>query len=153
MAGGGDLAALQQVNSRWLEALDSSSGRVYYIDRQTLETAWEPPDLFMDRAQLAAAYCEVLARLDAPKVEGEGDDEASFLAKVRARFPPPAGPPPRRLPPSRHRSAPDPKAWRRGLSVVGEEPPPPPAWALSLSKSQKERARPSLMQNAMNAQL
>jgi hypothetical protein len=37
------------VNSKWLEALDSSSGeqRVYYIDRSTQETAWVPPEPYM----------------------------------------------------------------------------------------------------------
>ena len=42
-----DPVAFQAINSRWLEALDSSSGRLYYVDRESHETAWEPPESFM----------------------------------------------------------------------------------------------------------
>ena len=128
----------QEINSRWLEALDSSSGRTYYVNRETHETAWDAPEQFMERPQLAAAYCEVVAALQA--AEAERDDEARFLAKVRARFPPSPGAPPggslKQAPPLKTaQSAPNPKAWKRGASVVLDEPPPPPAWALSKAKS------------------
>ena len=130
--------AFQEINSRWLEALDSSSGRTYYVNRDSHETAWDPPEQFMERTQLAAAYCEALTALRA--AEAERDDEARFLAKVRSRFPPPPGAPPagagKQAPPMKTaQSAPNPKAWKRGASAVLDEPPPPPAWAISKAKS------------------
>lgn len=58
------------VNSKWLEALDSSSGeqRVYYIDRSTQETAWVPPEPFMDRSALAASYMALVAEIERSEV-------------------------------------------------------------------------------------
>lgn len=89
------------VNLSWMEALDVDSGRLYYVRiqeaattneqgdvRPTGETSWDPPEGFMVRREL----CEALsAALISSRANGSTTtDEESFLAKVRARFPPPS---------------------------------------------------------------
>eukprot|EP00966_Prymnesium_polylepis_P170497 3941256-Prymnesium_polylepis.1 len=130
-------------NATWLEALDSSSGRLYYINRETHATAWEPPEHFLERGELAAKCCELFEALR--KVDADHDDEDRFMKKVRARFPPPPGAPPAgaaKKPPALQKtaqSAPvNPKAWKRGASIVLDEPPPAPAWALAKAKSAQD---------------
>ena len=39
-----------ETNSRWLEALDPGS-RLYFVDLQTQQTSWDPPEHFMCAAQ------------------------------------------------------------------------------------------------------
>ena len=102
------------VNERWMEALDTTTGRVYFLElemndagevRPTGSTAWEPPPGFLTRNDLLAALL---------------DDDA-FLARVRQRFPPPATPPLEN------------KVWKQGASSLSsvDRPPTPPAWAMS----------------------
>tara|TARA_B110001452_G_scaffold262794_1_gene263295 strand:- start:606 stop:1412 length:807 start_codon:yes stop_codon:yes gene_type:complete len=80
-----------ETNSRWLEALDPGSGRVYFVDLETQQSSWDPPTHFMDRKELSQALQKADADL---KSKPAGDDEATFLAKVKARFPAPPGKPP-----------------------------------------------------------
>jgi len=87
------------VNSSWLEALDPGSGRLYYVDLTTHQTAWEAPPTFSDRKQLAVAQHILAAEIavaESQAAEGGagGLDEAAFLARIRQRFPPPTTPPP-----------------------------------------------------------
>ena len=89
------------VNESWMEAIDAASNRLYYVRLETSadgdavrpqgETAWEPPAGFLVRSELAAALASALAAGSGGG--GSSDDEAAFLAKVRARFPPPPTPP------------------------------------------------------------
>lgn len=80
-----------ETNSRWLEALDPGSGRVYFVDLETQQSSWDAPTHFMDRKELAQA-------LQKASSKPAGDDEATFLAKVKARFPaPPTKPPPPKM--------------------------------------------------------
>jgi len=130
------------VNSKWLEALDSSSGeqRVYYIDRSTQETAWVPPEPFMDRSALAASYMALVAEIE--RSELECDDDAAFLSKVRQRFPPPP-----RQPPGAKPASSGSVVWKRGASLIVEEPPPPPAWAITKARGAND-CRPTARTSA-----
>ena len=81
-----------EINSRWLESLDPGSGRTYFVDLETQQSAWDAPTHFMDRKELAQALQKADVGL---KSKPASDDEATFLAKVKARFPaPPTKPPP-----------------------------------------------------------
>jgi hypothetical protein len=89
------------VNTEWLEAIDTGTGRLYFVRlehsengesvRPQGETSWTPPDGFLVRQQLVTALSNALASGGGKPAE---DNEAMFLAKVRQRFPPPSTPPP-----------------------------------------------------------
>ena len=86
------------VNDDWMEALDVGSGRLYFVQleknasgdsvKPSGETSWEPPKGFLVRQQLVHALARALA----------AGDDASFLSRVRERFPPPSTPPPGNAP-------------------------------------------------------
>ena len=69
-----------ETNSRWLEALDPGSGRVYFVDLETQQSSWDPPTHFMDRKELSTALQKADADL---KSKPAGDDEATFLEAWR----------------------------------------------------------------------
>lgn len=79
-----------EVNNSWMEALDVGTGRFYFIRLATNETSWERPAGFLDRKDLVRAHAEVLA---STSTAAPAMDDATFLARVRERFPPPAMPP------------------------------------------------------------
>ena len=77
------------VNTSWLEALDITTGRIYFVHleskdgelvRPTGKTSWDAPPGFLVRRELVGYLRSALNAVD---------DEAAFLAKVRDRFPPP----------------------------------------------------------------
>jgi actin len=121
------------VNERWMEALDTSSGRLYYIEleineagdvRPTGTTAWQPPVGFLTRSDLIAALL---------------DDEA-FLARVKQRFPPPSSPPPSSSSTDDGAGPVKSREFKRGASsssLGAGSPPPPPAWAMKKVASQR----------------
>lgn len=83
-----------------MEALDVGSGRLYFVRLETNaagdsvrplgETSWEQPEGFLVRQELVAALSATLHERGGAPTE----DDATFLAKVRERFPPPSTPPP-----------------------------------------------------------
>ena len=79
------------INSEWIEALDPATQRMYFISLTTHQTAWEPPEGFLDRKELTAKV-ETLSS-EVSRLEAECSD-AAFLQRVRDTFPPPATPPP-----------------------------------------------------------
>ena len=148
------------VNLAWMESFDASSGRLYYIQRETNETSWECPPGFCERRALVAAHAKVLSGGSGPS------DEAAFLARVRDKFPPPppaadadelatmrhtiqqlladkaaleqkvqqlGAEPSCPAPPKLGSQPPKPPSWNRGASarfLLAEQPPRPPEWAL-----------------------
>jgi hypothetical protein len=72
-----------ETNTRWLEALDPSSGKVYFVDLPTQQSSWDAPEAFMDRKELSQALQKAHADLE------ELGSEEAFLAKVKERYPPP----------------------------------------------------------------
>ena len=70
----------------WMEALDVGSGRLYFIRLADNTTSWEQPEGFLTRKELVTAHAQLL--------QSSTGDEASFMARVRERFPPPVAPPP-----------------------------------------------------------
>ncbi len=40
-----------ETNSRWLEALDNSTGKLYFVDLPTQQSSWEAPESFMCAAR------------------------------------------------------------------------------------------------------
>ena len=96
----------REVNESWMEAIDAATNRLYYVRLQVSnhgdavrphgDTAWEPPPGFLVRHELSAALASALAASGGGGGgggDGGGGDEKAFLAKVRARFPPPTAPP------------------------------------------------------------
>ena len=91
----------RDVNEHWMEAIDAGSGRLYFVRLQKSETghavrpvgetSWEAPAGFLTRHELVAKLSSALSQ----QTSGEGSiDDDVFLARVLARFPPPATPPP-----------------------------------------------------------
>ena len=79
------------INSEWIEALDPATQRMYFISLATHQTAWEPPEGFLDRKELTAKVESLSSEVS--RLEAECSD-AAFLQRVRDTFPPPATPPP-----------------------------------------------------------
>ena len=88
----------RKVNEEWMEAIDAASNRLYYVRLELSPagdsvrphpegiTSWDAPNGFLGRLDLVAALSSAIHGAST-------DDEAAFLAKVRARFPPPSTPP------------------------------------------------------------
>jgi hypothetical protein len=122
------------VNERWMEALDTATGRIYFIEleanslgdvRPSGNTEWQAPKGFLTRMELVAALT----------------DDAAFLSRVRHRFPPPSAPPP--LQPPSIPSVPS-QRWKPGASSScsdDERPPPPPAWAMEKAAASREASQ------------
>lgn len=86
-----DSPQFDKVNTTWLEALDAGTGRYYFVNSTSNETTWEPPECFSDRKELVQLIKD--ARTKTSGMPGQQTEE-EFIAKVKARFPPPAGPAP-----------------------------------------------------------
>jgi hypothetical protein len=98
------------VNETWMEALDTASGRLYFVKLEVSasgdavkpqgDTSWQPPAGFLVRHELVAALSVALDNQNNSSSSGAGgsaDDEAAFIEKVKQRFPPPSTPPPSTL--------------------------------------------------------
>jgi hypothetical protein len=82
------------VNTAWMEALDMSSRRLYFIKLDTNETSWECPTDFKVRVDLVAEHAKALESMRSGSTSAVGEGDATFLSRVRERFPPPATLPP-----------------------------------------------------------
>ena len=102
------------VNETWMEALDTASGRLYFVKLEVSasgdavkpqgDTSWQPPAGFLVRHELVAALSVALDNQNNSSSSGAGgsaDDEAAFIEKVKQRFPPPSTPRHQRSPSAR----------------------------------------------------
>ena len=68
------------INSEWIEALDPATQRMYFISLTTHQTAWEPPEGFLDRKELTAKVESLSSEVT--RLEAECSD-AAFLQRVK----------------------------------------------------------------------
>ena len=86
------------VNETWMEALDTASGRLYFVKLEVSasgdavkpqgDTSWQPPAGFLVRHELVAALSVALDNQNNSSSSGAGgsaDDEAAFIEKVKQR--------------------------------------------------------------------